>query len=238
MLCFERTVYFPSSIAYSVNIMAGRNLFHYEPLEARRNELLTGDSSTRGIVILNDDQVPLYPMNSREIMTILRRALLALLCHVESFRLVNPLIANMSLLIELKALQCYVFEVAQNHPRFDSIARHCFIPVVLRPGINIKSKTLAGMKAMISELMYERDSIEEIMQTFLSLEHWNTFEFYSLGGVICHGSWKIDPIISLTEAEAMARGTHPNTSRLSAGILTRYDPLSDVHLIETDESST
>ena len=78
--------------------------YHYEPLEARRNELMMEDSGTQGIIVLEDDQMIIYPMNSRETMTILRRSLLSLLHHVVRFRLENPAIANVSLLIELKAL--------------------------------------------------------------------------------------------------------------------------------------
>lgn len=205
--------------------------YHYEPLEARRNELMMEDSGTQGIIVLEDDQMIIYPMNSRETMTILRRSLLSLLHHVVRFRLENPAIANVSLLIELKALQCYVFEVATYHSKFGTIAKHCFTPVLLRPDRIMKSKTLAGMKSMIFELMYLGDSVEEILQTFLSLEHWNTFELYSLRGVATYGKWMVDADITLAEAEAIANGSHPNSSRLSTYMMTRHDPMSQVHLV-------
>jgi len=174
--------------------MSPKHKLRYKPLELKRTELPKGQdidlTKTPDIFIPQQNQMCIYPKDVI-IQIWLLRALLILINHIPMFREQNPALAGLSLVMELTALQSYVFEVAEERcPMFYEIPKYCFIPLLLGFDDDIKMKTMEDLEDEMFDLMYDGDETAQVKQIFLSIDNWRSCRFPI---IIYQGSWLIDP---------------------------------------------
>jgi len=214
----------------------------YDLLEERKAQMANGWNRTLDVLVLTENQMSTFEITTREIIIGLRRALLILLSNITRFRLQNPYLTGLSLTIELFALQSLVFEAARYHPMYWKTPNHCFVPIMLGASPELKTWTTGDLRNHIESLKYPDDSIDQILQTFLSLEEWNTEEFYSKRYVIYRGVWSVDLNLPSCQTQLIANGPIPNGFLYSRynhfeRFQPRYDMLVESHIIAADDDN-